>query len=107
MEEDARIDGLYRLIKGKVNWDNIVPTCIEVAKELENMTQLTGPERLSLLQKTLKHALKESDVSAREREGYIYVIEKIVPIAMQAAILASKSPIVAHVTSFCGICWKK
>ena len=104
---DAQIDGLYRLIKGRINWDNVVPTCMEVARELENMTHLRGAERLDLLQKTLKLALKESDVSIDEKEGYLYVIEKIVPVVMQAAVLASKSPIVAQVTSFCGICWKK
>ena len=105
---DAQIDGLYRLVKGRVKWDNLVPTCIEVARELENMTHLRGPERLALLQKTLKYALKESDCSIEEKEGYLYVIEKIVPVVMQAAILASKSPIVAQVTSACcGICWKK
>ena len=105
---DAQIDGLYRVIKGRVKWDNLVPTCIEVARELENMTHLRGPERLALLQKTLKYALKESDCSVDEKETYLYVIEKIVPIVMQAAILASKSPIIAQVTSTCcGICWKK
>lgn len=105
---DAQIDGLYRLIKGRVKWDNLVPTCIEVARELENMTHLRGPERLELLQKTLKYALKESDHSVEEKEGYLYVIEKIVPVMMQAAILASKSPIVAQVASTCcGFCWKK
>ena len=111
MEEavvDAQVDSLYRVIKGRVKWDNLVPTCIEVARELENMTHLRGPERLALLQKTLKYALKESDLSIEEKEGYLYVVEKIVPIMMQAAILASKSPIVAQVTSTCcGICCKK
>jgi hypothetical protein len=105
---DAQIDGLYRLIKGRVKWDNLVPTCIEVARELENMTHLRGPERLELLQKTLKYALKESDHSVEEKETYLYVIEKIVPVMMQAAILASKSPIAAQVASTCcGISWKK
>jgi hypothetical protein len=104
---DAQIDGLYRLIKGRVKWDNVVPTCIEVARELENMTHLRGTERLELLQKTLKLALKESTMPIEEKEGYLYVIEKIVPVVMQAAIMASKSPIVSQVTSCCGICWKK
>ena len=104
---DAQIDGLYRLIKGRVKWDNVVPTCIEVARELENMTHLRGTERLELLQKKLKLALKESTMPIEEKEGYLYVIEKIVPVVMQAAIMASKSPIVSQVTSCCGICWKK
>lgn len=105
---DAQIDGLYRVIKGRIKWDNLVPTCIEVARELENMTHLRGPERLALLQKTLRYALKESDLSITEKEGYLYMIDTIVPVVMQAAIAASKNPIVAQVASkCCGICWKK
>ncbi len=102
---DAQIDGLYRVIKGRVNWDNLIPVCIDVARELEAMTHLRGPERLALLQKTLKYALKESDVPAEEKETYLYVIDKVVPVAMQAAILASKNPIVHRAASVC--CWKK
>ena len=100
---DAQIDGLYRVIKGRVKWDNLVPVCIDVARELEAMTHLRGTERLALLQKTLKYALKESDVPAEEKETYLYVIDKIVPVAMQAAILASKNPIVHRAMS---TCWK-
>lgn len=104
---DARIDGLYRLIQGRISWDNLVPTCIEIARELETMTQLRGQEKLEILQKTLKFALKNSDADSDEKERYLFIIEKVVPVAMQAAILASKNPIVSQVSSFCGICWKK
>jgi len=105
---DAQVDGLYRLIKGRVNWDNLIPTCIEVARELEGMTHLRGPERLDLLLKTLKHALRESDKSAEEKERILFVIDTVVPLAMQAAILASKSPIVNQVVSGCwSFCAKK
>jgi hypothetical protein len=102
---DARVDGLYRLVQGRISWDNLVPTCIEVARELEAMTHLRGQEKLELLQKTLKFALKNSDKTAEEKETYLYVIEKIVPVAMQAAILASKNPIVHRAMTVC--CWKK
>ena len=105
---DDRIDGLYKVVKGRINWDNLIPTCIEVARELEGMTHLRGPERLELLQRTLKHALRESDKSAEEKEKILFVIETIVPLAMQAAILASKSPIVNQVVSGCwSVCMKK
>lgn len=104
---DARIDGLYRLIQGRIHWDNLVPTCIEIARELETLTHLRGQEKLDILQKTLKFALKDSKIDAEEKERCLFVIEKVVPVVMQAAILASKNPIVAQVTSFCGICWKK
>ena len=104
---DARIDGLYRVVKGRINWDNLIPTCIEVARELEGMTHLRGAERLELLQKTLRHALKESDKCAEEKEKILFFIDTVVPIAMQAAILASKSPIVNKVATACwGFCVK-
>ncbi len=98
---DARIDGLYRVVKGRINWDNLIPTCIEVARELEAMTHLRGQERLELLLKTLKHALKESDKPAEEKERILFVIDTVIPVAMQAAILASKNPIVNKVAAGC------
>jgi hypothetical protein len=108
MEElDARVDGLYRVIKGRINWDNLVPTCLEVAKELEGATHLSGKEKLEVLQKTLRFALKDSDKPNEEKEKILHHIDTVVPIVMQAAVMASKSPIAAQVVSFCGICWKK
>lgn len=102
---DAQVDGLYRLIKGRVDWMNLIPTCIEVARELEAMTHLRGKERLDLLLKTLKHALHESDVAEDEKKTILMFIETVVPVAMQAAILASKAPIVHRVASSCWGCF--
>lgn len=105
---DARVDGLYRLVKGRINWNNLIPTCLEVAQELEAMTHLRGKERLDLLLKTLKHALKESDVSADEKERILFVIDNVIPVAMEAAILASKHPILHRAVSGCwAVCWAK
>jgi hypothetical protein len=102
---DEQVDALYRVIKGHIDWTNLIPTCIEVAREVEGMTQLRGKERLDLLIKTLKHALRESDVSDEERASCLVFIDTVVPVAMQAAILASKSPIVHHVASSCWRCF--
>lgn len=101
---DAQVDSLSRVIRGRVNWDNLIPTCIDLARELEQLTHLKGKQRLELLQSTLKFALKESGKSADEKERILFVIDTVVPVAMQAAILASKSPIVTHVAR---CCWKK
>ena len=106
-EEDARIDALYRVVKGKIDWDNLVPTLLEAARELEAIPALKGSEKLDLLQKTLKHALKESDKSAEEKEKILYYIDTVVPIATQAAVLASKSPVLAQVEAACVGCWTK
>ena len=106
-EEDARIDALYRVVKGKIDWDNLVPTLLEAARELEAIPALKGSEKLDLLQKTLKHALKESDKSAEEKEKILYYIDTVVPVATQAAVLASKSPVMAQVEAACVGCWTK
>jgi hypothetical protein len=101
---DAQVDALYRTIKGRIDWDNLIPTCLELARELEGMTHLRGKERLDLLQKTLRFALKDSDKSAEEKEQILHTIDTVVPIAMQAATLASKLPIVNQALT---CCWKK
>ena len=105
-ELDARVDGLYRLIKGRINWDNLVPTCLEVGRELQQMTQLRGQEKLELLQKTLKHALKESDKTPEEKEEILQKIDTVVPIIMQAAIMSSKLPL-KQIQAFCCSWMKK
>jgi hypothetical protein len=101
---DAQIDALYRTVKGRIDWNNLVPTCLELAKELEGLTHLRGKERLDLLQKTLKFALKDSDKSVEEREAILHTIDTVIPIVMQAAVLSSKAPILAQAVS---CCWKK
>lgn len=100
---DAQVDALYRTIKGRIDWDNLIPTCLELARELEGLTHLRGKERLDLLQKTLRFALKDSDKPAEEKERILRTIDTVVPIAMQAAVLASKVPIAFQLPT----CWKK
>jgi hypothetical protein len=101
---DAQVDALYRTVKGRIDWDNLIPTCMELARELEGLTHLRGKERLDLLLKTLRFALKDSDKSAEEKEQILHTIDTVVPMAMQAATIASKVPIVAQALS---CCWKK
>ena len=111
LEEDARVDALYRVLKGRINWDNLVPTLMEAGKELETIPGLKGSEKLDLLQKTLKHALKQTEKTAIEKEQILHYIETVVPIAMQAAMMASKSPLVGavvdQVQAVCIGCWAK
>ena len=102
-QADAQVDALYRTIKGRIDWDNLVPTCLELARELEGLTHLRGKERLELLQTTLRFALKDSDKSAEEKERILHTIDTVVPVAMQAAVLATKLPIHIPVPT----CWKK
>lgn len=101
---DSRVDGLYRIVKGRISWDNLIPTCLEVAQELEQMDDIKGPERLELLQKTLRFAVGDSEMDAEKKEKVIFFINTVLPIAMQAAIMASKSPIMRQVQAVCCGC---
>lgn len=94
---DAQVDGIYRVLKGRITVDNLIPSCIEVAKEIEGIGHIRGPEKLDLLQKVLRQAVKDSDKSVEEREQILHTIDTVVPMVVQAAILASKSPVVAQV----------
>jgi hypothetical protein len=98
---DAQVDGIYRVLKGRISFDNLIPSCIEVAKEIENLTHLKGKEKLELLQNVLRQALKESGKSAEEKEKISIVIETVVPLVVQAAILASKAPVLAQAVGCC------
>lgn len=93
MKLDARVDALYRVVKGRIQWDNLIPTCLELAQELEQFDELRGTEKLEILQKTLKFAVKDSTMDKEKQEDAIHTIDTVVPIVMKAAILASKLPI--------------
>ena len=102
-ELDVRIDGLYKVVKGKIDWSNIVPTTMEIAQEVEGMTQLRGSDRLELLQKTLLFALKDADLPKEKKDEIMSFIETVLPLVMQAAILASKVPILSKAQV--AACW--
>lgn len=103
MALDVRIDALYRVVKGRIQWDNLIPTCLELAQELEQMVDLPGSEKLMILQKTLKFAVKDSTLDKEKQEEVLHTIDTIVPIVMKAAILASKLPIQRIKERYC--CW--
>ena len=100
---DARIDSLSRLIKGRINWENLIPTVLDAARELQQFPELKGPEKLDVLLKTLKFALKESSVPAEEKEKILHTIDTVIPIVIAAAKLASKFPIQRISSKKC--CW--
>jgi len=108
---DAQIDMVYSAIKSKLDWDNLVPSVLAAAQTLESIPGLSGPARLDLLQKTLRHALKETDLPVVKKEELLHTIETVVPILTQGIVLASKMPIaktlqeVEAVLMTC--CWKK
>lgn len=104
---DPRVDAVYRVVKGRVSLDNLVPSCIELAKEIEGIVGMKGPEKLDLLQRVLRQMIADSSKDASEKRTLLVVVDTVVPVVVQAAILASKSPIVAQVQTACVGCWTK
>lgn len=105
---DAQIDMVYSAIRGKIDWDNLAPTVLSAAHTLESIPDLSGPQRLDLLQKTLRHALKESDLPAVKKEEILHTIDTVVPILTQGIVLASKTPLLKSVQEVAfTCCWKK
>lgn len=105
--EDPHVDAIYRLVKGRINFVTLIPTCIEVAQEVEQIHGMKGQEKLKVLQEVLRLAIRDSGMSDSEKESTLHIVETIVPMVVQAAILASKSPIVKQVQAVCtGCCWK-
>jgi hypothetical protein len=104
---DPRVDGIYRLVRGRINFDTIVPTCIEVAREIEQIEGMKGKEKLSLLQDVLRTHVRHSRISISEKEQLLFVIDTVVPVVVQAAIFASKNPIVKQIQASCVGCWTK
>ncbi len=103
---DPRVDGIYRVLRGRIDLGNIVPTCIEVAQEVEQLQGIKGADKLALLQSVLRTAVRDSKISITEKEELLHRIDTVVPVVVQAAILASKLPVVKKVaTRYC--CMKK
>lgn len=105
--EDPRVDAVYRAVKGRITLSSLVPTCLEIASEIEQLTQLKGAQKLALLQDVLRMAIAESRMGAEEKQDLLTTIDTVVPILIQAAIMASKSPILKQVQATCVGCWTK
>ena len=104
----ATKDTVYKALKGKLDLDNLVSTSIQVAKEVEQIANLKGKEKLELLQSILRICIHDSDKSPEEKEALYFTVDRVVPVVIEAAILASKSPIVIRqVKAVCCGCWTK
>jgi hypothetical protein len=102
------VNAIYSIVKGRISLLTIVPTCIEVAQEVEQLSGLKGAQKLALLQDVLRLAVAESKQTSVVKEELLHTIDTIVPIVVQAAILASKSPILKKVQETCiGCFWTK
>jgi hypothetical protein len=95
------------LFAGKIDLDRIIPSCIECARVIESLGGYSGADKLALLQKVLRFAVKESDRSPEEKATLTAMIDDQVPVIVHAAILASKNPIIGQVAATCVGCWTK
>ena len=78
----ATKDAVYNALKGKLDLNNLVGSSIQVAKEVEQSTE--------------------------EKEALYFTVDRVVPVIVEAAILASKSPIlIRQVQAVCCGCWTK
>jgi len=100
-------DTVYKTLKGKLDLDNLVSTSIQVAKEVEQIANLKGKEKLELLQSILRICIHDSNKSPEEKEALYFTVDRVVPVIVEAAILASKSPIIKQVQVVCCGCWTK
>lgn len=107
MNNEFRIQQLFALVKNNIDWNNPIPACLTIAQELEKITTLKGPQKLKVLQDALKFGLSETNLDADKKKEIIGFVETTLPQVMQAAILASKHPVVNQALSACFTCLKK
>jgi len=104
----ATKDTVYNALKGKLDLSNLVGSTIQVAKEIEQIEKLKGKEKLELLQSILRICIHDSNKSPEEKEALYFTVDRVVPVIVESAILASKSPIVLRqVKAVCCGCWTK
>jgi hypothetical protein len=103
----ATKDAVYKALKGKMDLNNLVGSTIQIAKEIEQIANLKGKEKLELLQSILRISIHDSDKSLEEKEALYFTVDRVVPVIIEAAILASKSPIIKQVQAVCCGCWTK
>ena len=107
MNNEFRTQSVFAVVKNDIDWSNPVPACLRMAQVLENITTFKGPQKLKLLQDALKFGLSEASIDHETKKNVLVFIDNTLPTIMQAAILASKQPIVAHALRTCFTCLKK
>lgn len=98
---------MQNILSDQIDLSNLVPTCIRIAQEVEKIGGMPGHEKLALLQKILREAVIKSGKPSQEKLQLYDTIDTIVPLVVQAAVLASKHPILANVQETCVSCWTK
>jgi hypothetical protein len=94
---DIYVRRLYKIIKDRTDFQDILPTVIELMHEIEKIEDIKGPEKLELLQDTLRYAVMSSDLDQDKKFATLFMIKTVIPLAARAAILGSKNPVVAQV----------
>jgi hypothetical protein len=99
------VDIYLKVIRGKpVNWANVAPVCLEMCREIEQVPNLKGPEKLSLLQEVLRKTILLTDMSDDHKKQANVVIDDVVPVVVQGIIIASKIPVKKYVAWWHRLC---
>ena len=94
---DIYVRRLYLIIKDRVNFQDLVPTAIELVREIEKIGDIGGNEKLELLQDTLRYAVMASDLGTDEKNVSLFIVKNVIPQVVRAMILGSKNPLAAKV----------
>lgn len=96
------VEELYKVIGDKVDFENIVPMALTLCQRVEQIPNLTGKEKLELVMATLRYALRVAPIGIEQKRAVMEKLDTIVPLVIQAAILASKHPITHKLLGCCG-----
>lgn len=95
------VEELYKVIRDTIDFDNIVPTVLTLCQRVEQIPDLTGNEKLKLVTLTLRYALGVAPIGIEQKRNIMKRIDTVVPLVVQAAILASKHPIAYKLFGCC------
>lgn len=94
---DIYVRRLHAIIKDRVNFQDLLPTAIELVHEIEKIEDIRGKEKMDLLEDTLRYAVMASGVGTDEKNAALFVIKNVIPIAVRAMIIGSKHPLVSKI----------
>lgn len=112
---DSRLNGIVANVVALVQnrspptTSNILNYAIEIMQNVERFTGLTGDQKLRVLQSAITIIIRDSNLSALEKEALQALVSTMLPEFSKIVCLASKGilDINKKIESACKSCWKK